>query len=84
MTERSYTQEERQRRDAIVRAITKRSQLTAGVPPKALDKAFLQRLKKFDDQLDMSWNPIHECWVLYRVIRRGATADGDTLLMVSQ
>jgi len=74
---------ERQRRDATVRAVTRRGRLTAGTPPRPLDPAFLQRLREFDDSLDLSWHPIREVWVLYRVAQKATAKADDKLILIS-
>ena len=74
---------ERRRRDASVRGVVRRGRLTAGTPPRTLDKAFLQRLKEIDKKLDLYWHPIKHKWILYRQLWRGAAPADDKLILVT-
>ena len=74
---------ERQRRDASVKVVVRRGQLTAGTPPRPLDQAFLQRLRDYDDSLDLYWHPVREHWVLYRVTKKRSARADDELILIS-
>ncbi len=74
---------ERQRRDASVKVVVRRGQLTAGTAPRALDRAFLQRLRDYDDSLDLYWHPVLGHWVLYRMTKKAAARADDELILIS-
>mgnify|MGYP001224541993 CR=1 FL=1 len=66
-----------------VRVFTRRGELPAGSPPSRPNRSFLRRLKGFDPALELYWNPIMQCWVCYRLVRKGINPSADYLAAIS-
>lgn len=67
---------------APARDVTIRAEINATRGLKHLDRAFLRSLSSLHPDLELLWIPQIERWTLYKVIRKGDTADGDRMLKV--
>ena len=70
-------------REASIRGVAKRGELTPGSPPRPLDRVFLRRLRDTDPSLEMYWHPVRRKWCIYRRPARNVAASDETLVLVS-